>query len=167
MSRHTRLSLAALALLALACAHSGGGGGEDPRATVDITLPDGGVSTLRAIGGQVTVVDICAGWSAPCVENARAFSEACDVVCGEQVSVVSILLDEQGGQAVQSYREVLGVSHTVVLPGPSARAGTSALGSLTDIPRVVIFGPDGRIVEDETGGVVSAMGIVRRVQELL
>lgn len=148
------------------CAHGAESSGQDPRSTVDLRLPDDGLTTLRAVGGQITVLDICAGWSAPCVENARAMSEACDVVCDEEVAVVTMLLDEQGQAAVESYREVLGASHTVVLAGPRSLAGESALGSVLDIPRVVIIAPDGRITEDEVGGVVSAVGIVKRVRDL-
>jgi hypothetical protein len=158
--------LLALAASALSCAHGPGAGGEDPRATVDVRLPGGGMSTLRAVGGKITVLDVCAGWSAPCVANARAMSEACDVVCGEDVGVVTMLLDEEAETAVQSYREVLGVSHTVVLPGPRTLAGQTALGNVLDIPRIVIFAPDGRVIEDEVGGVVSAVGIVKRVRDL-
>jgi hypothetical protein len=151
----------------LSCAHGPGDGSGDIRATVDLVLPGGGTSTLLALGGQVTVLDICAGWSAPCLENARALSEACDVVCDEDVAVISLLLDEEGQAAAESYRSVLGVTHTVVLPGPRTLAGQSGLGRVLDIPRLVLIGPDGSIVEDKVGGVASAMGIVRRVKELL
>jgi len=160
------LSCSLLTFFGLSCAHGADAGGGDPRATVDIMLPDGGMTTLRSIGARVTVLDICAAWSVPCMENARALSEACDIVCSEDVAVISLLLDEQGQAAVESYYNVLGVTHTVVLPGPRTLAGQSALGHILDIPRLVLIGPDGRIIEDEIGGVVSAMGIVRRVKAL-
>jgi hypothetical protein len=154
-----------LTVVGVACAHLGGG--EDPRASVDVIHEDGRRGTLAGLGAKVLVLDICAGWSGPCALTARALDEACDTVCAEGAVMASLLLDDPGEQALDSYRDVLGVKHLLLLPGERTRSGKSALGDVMSIPRLVVFGPDGRIVEDEVGGVASAVRIIERVRDLL
>ena len=82
---------------------------------------------------------------------------------------LTILLDEgdMGTVAVKSYSTVLDVKHLVVLAGSRVRAGTSALGDSNYVPRLVVVDPSGKIVVDESGGIVSVEGIVERVKGML
>lgn len=160
------VSLASLALgLSLGCAH-GGAGGPGGLASVDVRGPDGAPSSLARYAGRVLVLDVCAAWSNACLLNARAVHDACQRVCGDDVAVASLLLDEPGEPAQRSYREALGFSQDVLLPGPTTLQGRSMLGDLSGIPRLLVIDRKGRVVEDITGGVVSTAGIVRRVEGL-
>lgn len=155
-----------MALLA-SCAHTPEGSTLGP-SSVDTVDSRGNASNLGALGAKVLVVDVCAAWSDACIVNSRALTEACDEVCGEDAQVVTLLLDKPGEPAIVSYENVLEVSYPVLLPGPRTLEGESALGQVGEaIPRLIIFGPDGRIAADEAGGILSAHGIVNRVKELL
>jgi hypothetical protein len=151
--------------LAGSCAH-GAQGARDPRATIDTVDVDGRVATLASFGEKVVVLDVCAGWSDACLINAAELEKVCNARCGSDVAVVSLLMDQPGEPALRSYREVMGVHYELRLPGARAAAGESELGSLADIPRLVIFDRDGRVVDDIKGGVLSAAGVLRRLGEL-
>lgn len=170
--RPAALCFAALTALGgisgISCAH-GPDEGSAPRgpSSVDTRDAQGRPSTLADLGARVIVVDICAAWSDACLVNARVLDEACQSVCGEDAALVTLLLDEPGPAALESYRAVMGTKRPVLSPGPRTLAGQSALGEVGDaIPRLVIFAPDGTIVADEEGGILSAHGIVNRVREL-
>lgn len=161
------VQLLVLPLLALSgCAHVGAPATPQTLASIDVQRADGTVTRLSDHLGKLVVLDVCAAWSNPCLLNARAVDQVCQAACGDDVVVISMLLDEPGAPALLSYRDVLGASQTLVLPGPDAVAGRSVLGSLAGIPRLVIFDREGRIAEDITGGVVSPAGILRRLDEL-
>jgi hypothetical protein len=158
----------AFALALASCAHHGAGPAEGGLSSVDTVDAAGQLSNLAALGAQVVVVDICAAWSDACIVNARTLAEACDEVCGHDAKFVTLLLDQIGGAALASYESVLKPGFPVLLPGPRTLGGQSVLGEVGEaIPRLVIFGPDGRIAADEAGGILSARGIVNRVKGLL
>lgn len=160
-----------LALLGgISCAHGpeAGDSAAFGPSSVDTRDAAGNPSTLAALGAKVVVVDICTAWSDACLVNARVLEEACGVVCDEGAVFVTLLLDEPGPTALESYTKVLATQRPVLSPGPRTLAGQSALGHVGDaIPRLVIFAPDGAIVADEVGGILSAHGLVNRVRELL
>lgn len=159
----------AVAFGGLSCAHGPpvGAGAQGP-SSVDTRDAQGRPGTLADLGAKVIVVDVCAAWSDACLVNARVLDEACQAVCGEDVALVTLLLDEPGPTAVESYRAVMGTKRPVLSPGPRTLAGQSALGAIGDaIPRLVIFAADGSIVDDQAGGILSAHGVVNRVRELL
>lgn len=113
--------------------------------------------------GQIVVVDVCASWSDPCLANARAVSEACDVLCPrEDVHMMTVLLDELGAQGLAAY-DLLELKQPVWLAGENARAGKSALGPLTTIPRVLVFDREGRLVSEQTGGIAQSTAIIEAV----
>ena len=159
--------LRALTLLALVgCAHTPDDG-RAPLHAVDVVDAQGAGSTLAFTQGKVTVVDVCAAWADACLINAREISQACESVCGDDVAMVSILLDETGPQAIESYYDVLGAQQQVFSPGARARAGDTVLGELTGVPVLYLFDADGDLVERVDGAVINAPGLVRRVKDLL
>lgn len=162
-----RTAFALAALLGLSsCAHPGEARLPSTLASIDVVDPGKGPASLAPLLGKVVVLEVCAAWSDACLLNARALDEVCRAACGEDVAVVSLLLDDPGRAAVESYREVLGVSQKVLLPGPRTREGASVLGPIEGIPRLVLFLRDGRIAEDVVGAVVSPQGILERVEAL-
>lgn len=134
--------------------------------SVDLRDADDTGASLRRYQGKILVLDLCAAWSDPCLLNARALDEACQIACGDDVAMVSLLLDEPGQPALASYREVLEVHQDVWLPGPRSQAGNSVLGPLQGIPRLVVWDREGRIVEDVAGGVTTRAALLRRVERL-
>ena len=160
--------LALLPVLAFlgSCAHLSTPSAQGALASIDVMDESGATSSLGVHLGKRVVLDVCASWTDACLLNARALDEVCRTACGEGVEVITLLLDDQGATALQSYRKVLGVTHRVALPGARTRAGQSALGDVSGIPRLVLFDREGRIVEDITGGIVSTAGILRRLHEL-
>lgn len=136
-------------------------------ATVDVVDEKGTIHTPAQWSGKVVVIDLCAAWSDPCLLNARTVSDACAALCGDNLAMVTILLDELGEQARESYVEVLGVRQEVYLPGPTVRAGKSALGDVAGIPRLLIFDRDGRLLERHDGRVLQNPALIDRVREYL
>lgn len=137
--------------------------------SVDVILPDGERTTLASLKGKVLVLDVCASWSSACNLNARVLDEVAAALAGEPVEVITLLFDEGplARAAQQSYADVLGVRHLVVLAGSRVLAGTSVLGEGRDLPRLVVLDRQGRVVIDEVGGIVSVAGVVERVRPLL
>lgn len=143
-----------------------------PRPTsesVDFVMPDGRRSDLSALRGRVVVVDVCASWASACNLNARVLDEVAEALAGEPVEVITLLFDDGplARQAQRSYVEVLGVRHLVTLAGSRVLAGTSLLGDSRDVPRLLVVDREGRVVLDQTGGIVSVAGVVERVRPLL
>lgn len=167
--RSAALGFAALlALGVISCAHGPDGASARGPSSVDTRDAQGRPGTLADLGARVLVVDICAAWSDACLVNASVLDEACEEVCDEGAAFVTLLLDEPAETALESYRAVMGTSRPVLAPGPRTLAGDSALGEVgAAIPRLIIFAPDGAIVADEAGGILSAHGLVKRVRELL
>ena len=117
--------------------------------------------------GKVTVLDICAAWNNACLHNARMLSKACDELCGDDVEMMSILLDDLHDAAMNSYRNVLSVRQKLYIPGEDFRNGKTNLGPLYDIPRLLIFNRDGRLVKDIRGAVISGDGLIDQLKKLL
>lgn len=164
--RTLKLTAAAVLVVAfgLACAHAQGA--MSALSSIETVDKDGRRGNLAYAAGDVVVIDICAAWSDPCLANAKAMSQACELLCGDGVTMVSILLDELGKEAVSSYENILGVKQTVLLPGPNTIAGQSVLGDMSGIPRLVIFDRDGKVKENLTGAVISGSGLIKRVTEI-
>lgn len=137
--------------------------------SIDVVMPDGARATLAGLRGRVVVLDVCASWASACNVNARVLDEVAATFAGQPVDVITLLFDEGplGAAAQQSYVEVLGVRHLVVLAGSRVLAGDSALGAHREVPRLVVIDGHGRVVIDEVGGIVSVAGVVERVRPLL
>ncbi len=144
-------------------------GRERPAATIDFRDAAGHRGDLDAYRGKVVVVDVCTSWAAACNVNAKVLDDVAVALHGEPVFVVTVLVDDESlaRVALQSYAEVLGVKHAVVIAGPRVRAGTSALGEASYVPRLVILDRDGAVRVDDSGGVLNEQGLVRRVRPLL
>jgi len=154
-------------LLALSACATVGNDGPPPLLSVGVIDERDQESTLAYALGKVVVVDVCAAWSDACLANATAFSRVCTDMCGDDVELVTLLLDDIAGPARQSYRTVLEVKHRVLLPTKATLDGESALGVLSGIPRVVFFDRAGRVVDDVSGAVVSEDGLRAQIRELL
>lgn len=139
-----------------------------PLSTIDYLDDEGATHSMAELLGKVVVLDVCAASFDPCLLNANMVDNACQEVCGDDVVMISMLLDDglMGPQAVHSYREVIGVHQRVVRPGPVTEQGRSALGQVA-IPQLIIFDRDGAATEQLAGATVSAVGIVKRVKDLL
>lgn len=157
---------ALVALLLCACATAGPG---NRGASIDFADAKGHEGTLAMWRGKVVVIDLCASWAAACNVNAKVLDEAAQALKGKQVELVTILVDEGaiGKEALRGYSETLGVTHAVVLAGPRIRAGTSALGDASYVPRIVILDADGAVRVDDSGGVVNVEGLIAKVAPLL
>lgn len=170
--RHARVALAvaACAAIMLACATTSKPG---MGASVDFVDAAGREATLGAFAGKVIVLDVCASWATACNLNAKVLDEVAVALAekgrAEDVVLVTVLLDEGllGQQAVRSYVETLGVKHPVFLASSRVRAGTSILGNTGYVPRIVLFDREGRVVVDDSGGVVNVEGLLAKVDALL
>lgn len=150
---------------ATACATTRGG----PQAlsSIDVIDVDGRLSSLHAHAGRVLAVDVCATWADACHLNARALDDAAEKLRDTDARFVTILLDDLPREAMRAYVEVAGRKVPVVAAGPRTREGRSVLGDVNGVPRLVVFDRGGRVVVDESGGVLSAEGLVQRVRPLL
>lgn len=119
--------------------------------------------------GRVTILDVCTSWDAACNVNARALDEVMRKLGDRPVDVITVLLDEGevGRVALDSYAHTLGIAHATLLAGPSVRAGTSALGDVGYVPRLVVIDQRGRIRMDDSGGVIDVEFLVERVDALV
>jgi hypothetical protein len=165
--RHGAVAAIALCVLAeggaCATARSPPGMG----ASIDFEDVAGQRGTLEGLRGRVVVIDLCASWATACNLNAKVLDEVQLALADEPVDIVTLLVDEPGPMgrvALQSYIETLGVAHPVFLAGSRVRAGTSALGEPSYVPRIVVLDADGRVVLDDSGGVVSVQGLIDRLR---
>lgn len=168
---HRHLAVPALLLpLLLGCLTEGCASTSRPATeSVDFVLPDGQRANLSSLRGRVVIVDVCASWASACNLNARVLDEVASALAAEPVWVMTLLFDEGplAREAQRSYVEVLGVRHLVALAGSRVLAGNSLLGDSRDVPRLLVVDREGRVVIDETGGIVSVAGLVERVRPLL
>jgi hypothetical protein len=135
-------------------------------ATIAVVDEGGRETNLSYLIGKVVVLDVCAAWSDACIANATVFSRVCADLCGDDVELLTLLLDDIAGPARHSYHSVLEVKQRVLLPAPSAFNGESALGSLAGIPRVVFFNRSGHLVDDVSGAVISEDGLRAQIEKL-
>lgn len=154
-------------LSAAACGHLAGAGQNAILNTVDVVDDTGRTFTLAAHRDKAVVIDFCAAWSDPCLLNAQALHRVHTQTRETHVKVVSILLDSMGEAAVRSYQNVLALEHEILLPGPAVRSGTTSLGPIDTIPRLLILAPGGGVIEDVAGKVISADGILNRLRTVL
>jgi hypothetical protein len=153
-----------LALLQ-SCAHFG----EDKKnilSEITVLTEEGVERNLGYALGKITVVDICAAWSNACLHNATMMDKACVQLCGDDVEMMSILLDDLHEAALHSYRNVLMVHQKLYTPSEDFRTGKTPLGPLRSIPRLLIFDRQGRLVKDIEGAVISAEGLVQQILKL-
>lgn len=154
--------VAVSALVVASCAHNPALE-KGATATFDLKGEGGQRGNVGQHLGQIVVVDVCASWSDPCLANARAVSEACEVLCPrEDVHMMTVLLDELGAQGLAAY-DLLELKQPVWLAGENARAGKSALGPLVTIPRVIVFDREGRLVSEQQGGIAQSKEIIEAV----
>lgn len=142
-------------------------GGPQALASVDVIDREGRTSTLQTYAGMVVAVDVCASWAEACHLNARAIDAAHRELQGTDARFVTLLLDDLPVEALRAYVDVAGRDVPVVMAGPRTRAGRSVLGDVTGVPRLVVLDRNGVVVLDESGGVLSPEGLVRRVRPLL
>jgi len=165
MSKTVGCVLIVTAWLGAGCAHEPVG--PPPLGTIDYIDDEGSVRTLAAHHGKIVVLDLCVASVDPCLFNARAVSEVCDSICGDGVVMISLLFDVLGPAAVTSYRSVLKAKQRVHEAGPRLRSEASALGKVDNVPRLVIFDRDGRIVEDIAGMMIPNKKLSAVIDELL
>lgn len=158
--------LFAFALVAVASCATVQEQGPPALATITVIDEGGRETNLSYLLGKVVVLDVCAAWSDACLANATAISHVCADLCGDDVELLTLLLDDIAGPARHSYHSVLEVKQRVLLPGASTLAGESALGSLSGIPRVVFLDREGRIVDDVSGAVISEDGLRAEIAKL-
>jgi hypothetical protein len=155
------------ALLVVGCACATPRGGPGALATIDVVDPAGRTGTLQEHAGKVLALDLCATWAEACHLNARSLDEAAALLADSDARFVTVLMDELPQAAVRAYVDVAHRKVPVVTAGPRTRAGRSVLGDVAGVPRLVVFDRDGHVVVDESGGVLSAEGLVRRLRPLL
>jgi hypothetical protein len=146
-------------------------GGPQALASIDVRDVDGAPHTLAAHAGKVVAVCVCATWAEACHLNGRAFDQAAQALPAADIALVTLLLDDLPAPLMQTamrdYLVISGQQTPVVVAGPRVRAGHSVLGEVSGVPRLVVFDRQGRVVLDESGGVLSAEGLVNRLQPLL
>ncbi len=146
-------------------------GGPQALASIDVRDTEGGPRTLSVYAGKVVAVCVCATWAEACHLNARAFEQAAHELPASDVALVTLLLDDLPAPlmkaALQEYIAISGQTTPVVVAGPRVREGYSVLGGVSGVPRLVVFDRQGRIVLDESGGVLHAEGLVNRLRPLL
>lgn len=163
--QHTNTVFVLLLVMFQGCAHFS----EDRKnvlSEIDVFTEEGAERNLGYALGKITVMDICAAWSNACLHNARMVDKACVQLCGDDVEMMSILLDDLHEAALQSYRNVLMVHQKLYRPSDAFRFGKTSLGPLRSIPRLLIFDRQGRLVKDIKGGVISAEGLVQQISKL-
>ena len=134
---------------------------------INVLTAEGAPRNLSYALGKVVVVDICAARNNACLHNARMMDNACAQLCGDDVEMMSILLDDLHEAALASYRNVLSVRQKLYIPAEDFRLGETALGPLSEIPRLLIFDRQGKLIKDIRGAVISGDGLVQQVSKLL
>lgn len=135
--------------------------------TFDFIDDEGTTRTLARFLGKVVLLDLCMASVDPCLLNAKAVSEACDATCGDEVVMVTLLVDDMGPEPVASYRKILKVRQDVHEAGPKVINGQTAIGTVGMVPRLILFNKEGHIVEDVGGLLVANKAISERIADML
>ena len=147
----------------LACAHVGDHGQYESIHEINVIASDGTRRNLGDAVGTMVVIDICAAWNDACLHNAQMIDRACREICDDSLQMMTVLLDDLYEQAMQSYRDVLGVQHPIYRPSAEFREGNTSFGPLNEIPRLLVFDRRGRLIEDIRGGVISSDGLIQQL----
>ena len=154
-------------LLSSACAT----GRPQAHETIDFVTPGGQKATLATLHGKVVLLDVCASWAMACNGNARVVDAVLAELPNAPVEAVTLLIDEPrlAREAARAYVDVLQTQHPVVIAGTVVREGTSALGPVAAVPRLLILDREGRIVVDESVALTDSdiPRLVERVRALL
>jgi cytochrome c biogenesis protein CcmG/thiol:disulfide interchange protein DsbE len=116
----------------------------------DLHSIDGGSGfSLRALRGQVVVLNFWASWCADCRVEHTALQMAFDRYRDQKVVFLGVSFEDQEG-AARSYARQMGVGWPLLTDPGSA---TAIDYGVTGVPETFVIGPDGRIVAKTIGPV--------------
>jgi cytochrome c biogenesis protein CcmG, thiol:disulfide interchange protein DsbE len=116
----------------------------------DLHSIDGGSAfSLRALRGQVVVLNFWASWCADCRVEHTALQMAFDRYRDQKVVFLGVSFEDQEG-AARSYARQMGVGWPLLTDPGSA---TAIDYGVTGVPETFVIGPDGRIVAKTIGPV--------------
>ena len=109
---------------------------------------DGALLRLSDFKGRITVLNFCASWCVPCMEETPWFIEFQQKYGRDGLAVVGVSLDDDGWKTVRPFIGSLGVNYRMVL----ADGQISRLyGGLEALPVTVVIDRSGRISATHVG----------------
>ena len=121
---------------------------------VDFTIEDGHadgskVSLSDYVGkGKYILVDFWASWCGPCIAETPIIAEVYRKYKGDKFDVLGIAVWDKREETIKAIAE-----HNIVWP-QILNAGTvpTELYGIDGIPQIILFGPDGKIIERDLRG---------------
>lgn len=151
LSGRARVLVSALLLVGVCCAHKRPSAhGVGPPLDLRLLRSGGDAAggdalDLPALRGRPVMLWFFATWCLPCQAELRRV-ERLAAAYRDGVVVWAVALDRQGDRLVRPFRSALGVAVPVALADDALLQGTSALGRISEVPQVVLFDGEGRLV---------------------
>lgn len=112
---------------------------------IEISTPDGGVTTLAAFAGRPVVVNMWATWCGPCVAEMPVFDTV--AAATDSVDIIGVNVGDTATEALE-FAEGLGVTYPI-LTDPDGRLST-ALG-VNGLPATAFIAADGTVLDLHQG----------------
>jgi thiol-disulfide isomerase/thioredoxin len=143
------LLVAALVLVAPACAHDGGASGKPlPPATLTSLTTGKPASWEAEAEGRPLVINFWASWCTPCRREMPAFEEVHQRL-GDQVAIVGVT-DEDDGAASSEAAKAAGVTYPLLVDEDQTLLTDLRV---TGLPGTVFVDADGRVVGRHLGAL--------------
>lgn len=140
--------LAALLLIVASCACATA---RTSVADVAVEDLDGRRSTLAVLRGHPALLYLFTTGCDVCLADMAKLRTLDERYRQRQVRIVAVALDPDGARIVRPYAEGLALPFPIVVAGGELRRGSSGLGLIEAVPRVIVVDASGRVRDDLSG----------------
>ncbi|MFH1810196.1 MAG: TlpA disulfide reductase family protein [Pseudomonadota bacterium] len=141
-------ALVVLFLLASACATTSRG----PRvAELSLWTLEGRETSAAQLPGRVLVLYLLTTGCDACLADQNKLRALDEQFAGRGLQIVLVAMDPDNGRVVRIFADALGSPFPVLRAGPGLAAGSSPLGPVVRVPRVIVVDAARRVVWDREG----------------
>jgi peroxiredoxin len=141
-----RLAALLLIVACVACAAA-----RSSVADVAVEDLDGRHTTLATLRGHPALLYLFTTGCDICLADMAKLRTLDERYRDRHARIVALALDPDGARIVRPYAEGMALPFPIVVAGNELRIGSSALGPVTAVPRVVVVDASGRVREDLNG----------------
>ena len=118
---------------------------------------------LRSFRGSPLVIDFWASWCVACLETHELMKELAGAYEGKGVVFLGVLFEDEVAKA-QAWLTERGTDYAALEDIGGELAGTFWVSA---IPRIIVLGPDGKLVEDALGPFVVRASLEEQLDSLV
>jgi peroxiredoxin len=136
---------------------------------LSFTLPrlGGGTVSLARLRGRPVLIHLFTTWSLRAQAEAAEIVRMYDVYSPRGLKVVGIALDRRARALIETYVQFVKFRFPVALAQPRNLELIGALGPTKQVPRTVLVGANGRVVQDHHRGQTNFPRLLAAIEALL